>query len=88
MTDDTSDKSLPRVDFERANAPLTRAEAYLLISKIRRVMLALNSSILSNILGDAAAARSSALDASRISEEIEPLLQALVYLDEGNSDEP
>ena len=87
MTDNTDVTELPFVDFERANAPLTRAEAYLILSKFRRMVMALNSSAFSNMLDEPAAARRFALEASHISDEIEPLLAQLLYLNEDNGDE-
>ena len=84
MTDSSPDAEMggpsPReIDTERAQGWLTRAEAYLLVSKVKRVQTAFMNAMLSLAEGDRIAAQRHTIEAHEISKELTPLLNSLVY---------
>ena len=90
MTDSPPDAEMggtgsPEIDTERARGWLTRAEAYLLVSKVKRVQTAFMNAMLSLAEGDRIAARRYTIEAHGISKELNPLLDSLIY---SEADEP
>ena len=90
MTDSSPDAEMggpsPReIDTERAQGWLTRAEAYLLVSKVKRVQTACLNAMLSLAEGDRSTARRYTIEAHEISKELNPLLDSLIY---SEADEP
>jgi len=77
-----SSSSRPRVDEAKAAEPISALDAYMLVSRLKRMMQTLASSHLALIENDRGGAIADMKEFKEISASIEPLMDRLVFRDE------